>query len=163
MLFPLYSPLILLRRWKGVERGPRIAEIKMNKRRLTPELALTPSDAIDEYVFRVPQSQTDRPSVLVALATVLIVPQLALAIEQGRAEAAHANIRASYTPGRASTGIRDRKTTAQPVLDISRPAQRAVDLDIDVVERQRVHDLANVEHALRQHNLAVRPALLEGL
>lgn len=92
-----------------------------------------------------PQRQTDRPSVLITLATVLIVPQLTLAIEESRAEAAHTDIRASHTPGRAATGIRDRKATAQPILDVGRPAHRAVDLDVDVVERKRVHDLADVE------------------
>lgn len=59
-----------------------------------------------------PKRQTNRPSILITLATILIIPQLALAVEEGCAEAADANIRASHAPGGATCGIRDGETAA---------------------------------------------------
>lgn len=80
-----------------------------------------------------PKGKAYRASILVTIPTILIIPNLTLAIEQRLAEAAQADVRAAQTQGGAAAGVRHGHTIPQPELDIRQPAQRAVDLDVCVV------------------------------
>ena len=48
-----------------------------------PELRLSPGYAVDEYILGPPQGQRNRTAGLVPLVSVLVVPFLAVAKEQG--------------------------------------------------------------------------------
>lgn len=136
-------------------RGARILT------KCVPKLALAPGNTIDKDIPSLPQRQTNRPTVLVPLVPVLVVPQLALPVKQRLAEAEEREVAAAEHPGGAAARVDDADAAAQPVLDVAGPAQRPVDLDGRVGQVQRPHDLADVEEALGQDHAPVFAALLE--
>lgn len=59
-----------------------------------PELALSPSDAIDPDILGFPDGKVDRTTLPIASIPILVDPYLSVAVEEGFAEATHGNIRA---------------------------------------------------------------------
>lgn len=129
-----------------------------------PELALTPGYAVDPDIVGVPERQGDGPAVLVALVPVLIVPDLAVAVEEGLAVALEGDVLPADEPGGRAAGVDDGDTVLQPVGDVvAAPDEGAVDVDVDVAEVVSAHDLADVVGALGDDNGASLAALLEGI
>ena len=108
-----------------------------------------------------PKGQADGSAILIALVPILIIPQLAIAIEQGLPEASQADVDAAQLPSGGSTRIGHADTITQPILDIRAPFQSSIDLNVTVVQVCGSHHLTDIEEALGQHDLAILTALLE--
>lgn len=110
-----------------------------------------------------PKGQADGSAVLISLIPILIIPQLAISIEQRLSKSPQADVHAAELPRGRATGIGNADAVTQPILNIGAPLECAVDLDIAVVQVRCSHHLADVEETLGQHHLAVGAALLESV
>ena len=100
---------------------------------------------------------------MIAIASVLIVPFLAIAEEKRLAVSLQGEILASKSPGSGSRCICDADTVTKPVLDVIVPSQRAAYGNFAVLEVEDIHHFGNSVGAFRDVNLSILSALFEGV
>lgn len=98
-------------------------------------------DPFDHHVLRVRKGDRMRPSVEIALAVCVVIPDLSIAVESPVTMSIEMDIGASKVPGRCLVLKANRDGVGEPVRNvIIIPAKRSSKLHIDIVKTGRIHD-----------------------
>ena len=130
---------------------------------ILPELRLSPRYPINEHIRRLPQRQRNWASSLIPGVPILVVPLLSVTKEECLAMSSHREVGPAQSPRCRALRIRDRDAVSEPVLDVVVPGELSLDRDVAILQIEHIHDFRNGEVAFGDFDLAVLPALLEGV
>lgn len=128
-----------------------------------PHLGLEEIEAFDDGVFGVGDEDGMRSAVEVAFAFVVVVPDLAVAVESSMSVAVEVEVLAAEMPGCGLVLEADGHGIREPILNVCVPEHSASELYGNVLESRRVHFGTNVVSRVLEDNVSVLSTVVKCL